>query len=96
MTTGQTRTAARHTPSLGPAWVLERLVRLYQLTLASLVPGACRFEPSCSAYARDAFCTHGAIRGTWLTLRRLVRCQPWCDGGFDPVPPAACGHRHAD
>ena len=96
MTTGETRTAARARHGSVPALVLERLVRLYQLTLASLVPGSCRFEPSCSAYARDAFVAHGALRGAWLTVRRLGRCHPWCDGGYDPVPPAACCYRHTD
>ena len=53
-----------------------RLVRLYQVTLSRIVGGHCRFEPSCSHYAIAALRTHGAARGTWLTVRRLARCHP--------------------
>lgn len=49
-------------------------------------PSPCRFDPSCSAYALEAFELHGALRGSWLTLRRLGRCHPWGGAGFDPVP----------
>ena len=62
------------------------LFRGYKLLLSPLFPGACRFVPSCSDYARDAFLLHGARRGTWLTLKRLSRCHPLCQGGYDPVP----------
>ena len=67
-------------------------VRFYRWVLspaktALLGPaGRCRFEPSCSAYALEALQVHGAVRGTWLALRRLCRCHPWCNGGEDPVP----------
>jgi len=64
---------------------LLALVRLYQLTRAGR-PSPCRFDPSCSAYAADALRTHGAVRGTWLTVRRLARCHPWGGQGYDPVP----------
>ena len=74
------------------AHALERGVRLYQLTLASLVPGSCRFEPSCSSYARQAFIDHGAVKGATLTVGRIARCHPWCDGGYDPVPGKPCHH----
>lgn len=76
-----------------PALVLEGLVIVYQRLLSPLLhaiggPGAgCRFSPSCSDYARDALRTHGAIRGSWLALRRIARCHPWHPGGHDPVPP---------
>ena len=63
------------------------LVRLYQLTLGHLMGGHCRFEPTCSHYSIEALKTHGALRGTWLTLRRLLRCHPFGGAGFDPVPP---------
>ena len=55
----------------------------------------CRFSPTCSEYASDAFSTRGALSGTWLTLRRLARCHPFQRGGYDPVPPAAAPHLRA-
>ncbi len=63
-------------------------VVLYQWTLAPLLGGQCRFEPSCSHYAREALARHGALRGGLLSVRRILRCNPWHEGGFDPVPPA--------
>ena len=63
------------------------LVRLYQITLGPFLGGHCRFHPTCSNYALLAYEEHGAIRGTLLTVWRLLRCQPLCTGGFDPVPP---------
>jgi putative membrane protein insertion efficiency factor len=73
--------------SPGPiARCLAGLVRLYQLVVSPWLGPSCRFEPSCSAYALEALRVHGAARGTWLTLRRLGRCQPFCTGGYDPVP----------
>ncbi|MFH1610199.1 MAG: membrane protein insertion efficiency factor YidD [Candidatus Bipolaricaulota bacterium] len=62
------------------------LVRLYQRGISPLVPRRCRFYPSCSEYARQAFLRHGLLRGGWLSLRRVVRCGPWHPGGGDPVP----------
>jgi putative membrane protein insertion efficiency factor len=74
-------------PRIGPvAWVLAGLVRLYQLVVSPWLGPSCRFEPSCSAYALEALRTHGALRGGWLTVRRLGRCQPFSAGGYDPVP----------
>jgi putative membrane protein insertion efficiency factor len=66
--------------------LLAGLVRLYQLVVSPWLGPNCRFEPSCSAYAIEALRVHGAVRGGWLTLRRLGRCQPFCSGGYDPVP----------
>lgn len=68
--------------------VLVGAIRLYQTLLSPLFRGACRFEPSCSRYGIKAITTHGSLRGTWLTLRRLARCHPFGGSGFDPVPPA--------
>ena len=64
------------------------IVRAYQLVLSPFSGGACRFEPSCSAYALDAVNEHGAVRGLWLALRRVARCHPFGAHGLDPVPPA--------
>ena len=68
-------------------WALVALVRVYQWTIAPCLPPSCRFYPSCSHYAVEALKVHGAIRGSLLTIRRILRCNPWCDGGFDFVPP---------
>lgn len=64
------------------------VVRGYQLLLRPLLPAACRFQPSCSEYARATMADHGVIRGGWLTLRRLARCHPFHPGGYDPPPRA--------
>ena len=66
--------------------VLLLLVRIYRRLVSPMLPPACRFYPSCSAYAETALVRHGAARGTWLTARRLVRCHPFHPGGIDPVP----------
>lgn len=67
---------------------LMLLVRGYQLLLSPYIGGGCRYQPSCSRYALDALRRHGAVRGGWLTLRRLARCHPLGGMGYDPVPPA--------
>ena len=69
-----------------PAWTLLLLVRVYITFLSPFFGGACRFHPSCSNYAAEAIALHGARRGTSLALRRLLRCNPFHKGGFDPVP----------
>jgi len=61
------------------------LVRLYQVSLGPLMGGHCRFSPTCSQYAIDALTAHGAMRGSWLTVRRISRCHPFGGGGYDPV-----------
>ncbi len=66
--------------------LLIALVRGYRLLLSPWLGSACRFEPTCSRYAIEALERHGAAAGSYLTLRRLARCHPWCDGGHDPVP----------
>lgn len=67
---------------------LVALVQLYRLTLSPFVGRHCRFMPTCSAYAIEALQVHGAFRGSLLAARRIGRCHPWCEGGWDPVPPA--------
>ena len=66
--------------------LLRGLIRAYQLTLSPLLGPRCRFYPSCSQYAMEAVGQYGALRGSWLALRRLARCHPWHAGGYDPVP----------
>jgi len=67
---------------------LIALVKGYRLVLSPWLGNSCRFEPTCSVYAIEALERHGALTGSYLAARRLVRCHPWCDGGCDPVPPA--------
>jgi putative membrane protein insertion efficiency factor len=62
------------------------LLRIYRYFLSPLLGPRCRFMPSCSEYAMQALHTHGAVRGGWLSARRLCKCHPWHPGGFDPVP----------
>jgi uncharacterized protein len=68
-----------------PARFLRALVRFYRAVTANR-PSPCRYVPTCSGYAVEALETHGALRGTWLTGRRLLRCHPWGGHGYDPVP----------
>jgi len=72
---------------------LRGAIRAYQLTLAYFFVGACRYEPSCSAYAAEAVLRHGALKGSWLAAHRLCRCGPWGGRGYDPVPAADKAHR---
>jgi uncharacterized protein len=69
-----------------PQRLLIALIRAYRFFLSPWLGSACRFEPTCSAYALQALQQHGAAGGSYLTLRRLARCHPWCEGGCDPVP----------
>jgi uncharacterized protein len=69
--------------------ILMAVIRLYQWTVSPLLGPRCRFYPSCSCYAHTAIERHGAWRGSWLGLKRLLRCHPFTDGGYDPVPPAS-------
>ena len=72
--------------------ILRTLIRGYQLLVSPILPAACRFRPTCSEYGMEAIARHGALRGGWLTVRRVARCHPWGGHGYDPVP--ACGHDH--
>ena len=75
-------------------YVLKYLIRGYQLAISPLLGPRCRFYPSCSHYAIEALESHGALRGTWLTIKRISRCHPWHEGGFDPVPGRCLNHSH--
>ena len=80
--------------------IVRFLIRFYQWTISPVLsalggPGAgCRFQPTCSRYFLEAVETHGLLRGSWLGLKRLGRCQPWGGQGDDPVPPQASPNRH--
>ena len=67
--------------------ILIGLIAAYRLLLSPLLGPSCRFYPTCSAYAAEAIEKHGALRGTWLALKRISKCHPWHAGGVDPVPP---------
>lgn len=69
-----------------PRCLLIAVLRLYRLLISPLYGQVCRYYPSCSAYALDAVQQHGAVRGSLLSARRLLRCHPWAAGGYDPVP----------
>jgi uncharacterized protein len=68
------------------AKILIAMIRFYQRAISPLLPPSCRFYPTCSAYGLEAMQRYGALRGSWLTVRRIFRCHPFCRGGYDPVP----------
>lgn len=61
-------------------------VHIYRYCISPMLPPSCRFTPTCSAYAIEALRKHGPLKGSWLTLKRLLRCHPWGGSGYDPVP----------
>jgi putative membrane protein insertion efficiency factor len=65
---------------------LRTLIRIYQYCISPLLGPRCRFYPTCSCYADEAIQLHGALRGSYLAVRRILRCHPWHSGGYDPVP----------
>ena len=67
-------------------YVLIGLLKAWRLVISPIYGNVCRYYPSCSAYALRAVEFHGAVKGSWLTVRRLLRCHPWSPGGYDPVP----------
>jgi uncharacterized protein len=86
--TGERPAQARHSAA---ARVLIALIAGYRRFISPLLGPRCRFAPSCSAYGLEAVREHGALRGSWLAVRRIGRCHPFNPGGFDPVPPALHG-----
>lgn len=67
-------------------WLLLKLIRFYQIFISPALPPSCIYEPSCSRYTYQAIARHGALKGTYLGIRRILRCHPWAQGGYDPVP----------
>jgi len=67
-------------------YVLMGVIRIYQLAVSPMLGPRCRFHPSCSCYAHTAIERHGVLRGSWLGAKRLFRCHPFSEGGYDPVP----------
>ncbi len=76
-----------------PARLLLGLIGFYRLFFSAWLGNTCRFEPSCSRYAAQAIQAHGAAHGSYLSLRRIARCNPLCAGGHDPVPPSKAGEQ---
>jgi len=94
--------SGREAPSFGArkprsplAWLLTGGIVAYEWTLRPVIGANCRFVPSCSAYAKEAIAMHGAARGSLLAARRILRCNPWTEGGHDPVPPCTCASAQA-
>ncbi|WP_100398628.1 membrane protein insertion efficiency factor YidD [Bacillus sp. FJAT-44742] len=67
-------------------FILIKILRFYQRFISPLTPPTCRFHPTCSQYSLEAVRTYGALKGSWLTIKRLLKCHPFHPGGFDPVP----------
>lgn len=84
MSTGGTQDGKKRTSPF--ARPLLALVAVYRYTISPLLGINCRFEPSCSEYAREALERYGAVKGSWLAARRVARCQPWGGSGYDPLP----------
>ncbi|WP_439242833.1 membrane protein insertion efficiency factor YidD [Lonepinella sp. BR2474] len=74
--------------------ILIKLIRVYQIVISPLFGPRCRFVPTCSCYGIEAIKTHGAAKGGWLTLKRILKCHPLHAGGFDPVPPKNDNNNH--
>ena len=62
------------------------IIRFYQIVISPLTPAACRFEPTCSSYSKEALEKHGILKGSWLAIKRIASCHPWGRSGYDPVP----------
>jgi putative membrane protein insertion efficiency factor len=67
-------------------YVLMGLIRIYQMTISKVLPPSCRFYPSCSHYGYEAISKYGALKGSWMAVKRVARCNPFNPGGYDPVP----------
>ena len=96
MNTMKTHNAQKNEPYHNPknppyynvlAWVMLGFIYAYRLVLSPYMGKQCKFQPTCSQYGLDCIRTHGAIKGGMLTLWRVVRCNPWVEGGYEPIPP---------
>lgn len=76
--------------------LLILLVKFYQYFISPMLPPSCRYEPTCSAYMIEAIQVHGSLKGLYLGVRRVLRCHPLREGGYDPVPPACCAPPSSD
>jgi putative membrane protein insertion efficiency factor len=63
------------------------LIKFYQIVISPILPNSCRYYPTCSNYAIEALKIHGLLKGSWLAIKRILRCNPWGGSGYDPVPP---------
>ncbi|MGB5396705.1 MAG: membrane protein insertion efficiency factor YidD [Gammaproteobacteria bacterium] len=76
--------------------LLLAIIRIYQYAISPFMAPSCRYTPTCSCYASEAIQQHGALYGGWLAIRRISRCHPWHEGGYDPVPEKrSCNHHHS-
>ena len=75
------------------SWFLTGAIKLYRKAISPLKLPSCRFTPTCSQYALEAIAVHGAIKGSALAVWRILRCNPFCKGGYDPVPPKKTKNR---
>ena len=73
-------------------FLLIGFLRAYRFVISPMYGQVCRYYPTCSAYALEAITVHGSIKGSWLAVRRVLRCHPWTPGGYDPVPPRSEPH----
>lgn len=77
-------------------WILIKLVQFYRLVISPVLPPSCRFYPTCSEYTIEALSRHGLFKGFWLSIRRIGRCHPFCEGGYDPVPGTEDGENNLE
>lgn len=78
------------------AWPLILVARFYQIAISPWLGGNCRFDPTCSTYTIEALQRHGVLKGSWLAVRRIGRCNPWGGSGYDPVPDDEEAHKDSD
>ena len=92
----RSESTAGTTSKLSPlAYLMLALVHFYRYVISPSIGPRCRFYPTCSTYALEAIKIHGAVKGGWLALKRILRCHPFSQGGDDPVPPKCdCGKKH--